>query len=192
MSTSIFWGEIAPCEHLLQIYDEDDVLFDSLEGFIRGGIEAEEGIILIATPQHVRGIEQRMWARGVDIAVAQARGRYITRDAEATLARFMRRGMPDERLFRQTVEDLLARVVGWESAGAGPVRRIRAFGEMVAILWSQGHTEATVQLEQLWHRFCQEKGLALFCAYPKLGLDHNAESALAEVVAAHSKVVGHP
>jgi hypothetical protein len=190
MNTSIFWGEIAPCEHLLQIYDEDDVLLDSLEGFIRGGIEAGEGIILIATPKHVRGIEQRMWARGVDIAVAQARGRYITRDAETTLARFMRRGMPDEQLFRATVADLLSRVVGWEAEGVGAVRRIRAFGEMVALLWAQGHTEATVQLEQMWHRFCQENGLALFCAYPKLGLDRNAATALADVVAAHTKVVG--
>jgi len=34
-STShVFWGEIAPSDHLVQIYENDDVILDSLQGFV--------------------------------------------------------------------------------------------------------------------------------------------------------------
>ena len=48
-------------------------------------------------------------------------------------------------------------------------RRIRAFGEMVAILWAQGNDGATVRLEHLWNKFSQKAQFCLFCAYPKAG-----------------------
>ena len=34
--SEVFWGEIAPCEHLVQIYEESGVFLDSLEGIRRG------------------------------------------------------------------------------------------------------------------------------------------------------------
>jgi hypothetical protein len=34
----VFWGEITPCEHSVQIYDDDAVFLDALEGFIAGGL----------------------------------------------------------------------------------------------------------------------------------------------------------
>ncbi len=49
-------------------------------------------------------------------------------------------------------------------------RRVRAFGEMVAVLWDQGQNAATVRLEHLWHKLCpEEKDFSLFCTYPKAG-----------------------
>jgi hypothetical protein len=32
-----FWGEIAPSEHLVQIYESDSAFTDTLEGFVAGG-----------------------------------------------------------------------------------------------------------------------------------------------------------
>jgi hypothetical protein len=34
----VFWGEIAPCDHLVQIYEQEAAFMDSLEGFVGGGI----------------------------------------------------------------------------------------------------------------------------------------------------------
>lgn len=33
----VFWGDISPCEHLVQIYQDEGVFLDSLEGFVAGG-----------------------------------------------------------------------------------------------------------------------------------------------------------
>src|SRR5262245_54988641 len=72
---TIFWGELSPCEHLVQIYNGDQVFLDALEGFVCGGIQAGDGVIVIATPDHITDLEQRLMARGVDLATATAEDR---------------------------------------------------------------------------------------------------------------------
>jgi hypothetical protein len=68
-------------------------------------------------------------------------------------------------------------------------RRVRAFGEMVALLWAQGNAAATVRLEYLWNRVCKLERLPLFCAYPKAGFTQEASASLAEICAAHSRII---
>ena len=67
---------------------------------------------------------------------------------------------PDENLFRLLVIGLLHRAKRNK-------RPVRAFGEMVALLWAQGFNGATVQLEHLWNNFCETEAFSLFCAYPR-------------------------
>jgi hypothetical protein len=66
---------------------------------------------------------------------------------------------------------------------------MRAFGEMVAVLWAQGHMGATHRLEQLWEKICQKEGLSLFCAYPKSEFTQNPEASMKEICEAHSRVI---
>src|ERR1700674_4885625 len=87
--TQIFWGEIAPCEHIAQFYEHDGVLLDSLVGFIGGGLKAGESAIVIATSEHLKALEERLQASSVDVATAQSQDRYITLEAEKALDRFM-------------------------------------------------------------------------------------------------------
>jgi hypothetical protein len=181
-TSEIFWGEISPCEHLVQIYQDDAVFLDTLEGFVAGGLRAGEGVVVIATEPHLAALEQRLLAAGVDLKLATLQDQYIALPAKQTLAKFMMRGWPDDILFDQVVTDLLKR------AGKGG-RRVRAFGEMVALLWDEGHTGATVRLEHLWHRMCHERGFSLFCAYPRIGFTQGADLSIKEICAAHSKVV---
>jgi hypothetical protein len=190
-----FWGEISPSEHLVQIYQDDAVFLDSLEGFVAGGIMAGDGVIVIATPAHLAVLEHRLLTRGIDVGSAANVDQYIGLDAREVLAKFMvhlplsgddKRSWPDERLFMATVTDLI------ERAGKRPdgtQRRVRAFGEMVALLWAEGKTGATVRLEYLWHEFCQESGLCLFCAYPRAYFTNDPESSIKQICAAHSRIV---
>jgi hypothetical protein len=181
-SGEMFWGEIAPCEHLVQIYQHDDAFLDSLEGFVAGGLRGGEGVVVIATAPHLAALDERLRAAGIDTDGAALTDQFIALDAERTLGRFMVRGWPDDVLFYKVVTNLLAR------AGKNG-RRVRAFGEMVALLWKDGHTGATVRLEHLWHRLCHEKGFSLFCAYPRIGFTQDADLSIKEICAAHSKVV---
>jgi hypothetical protein len=181
----VFWGELSACDHSIQIYADDQVFLDALEGFVAGGIRAGDAIALIATPVHLQGLEERLLKNGFDVAAARERGQYFTLDAQQTLDRFMVDGWPDETRFASVVEQLLGEA-------RQNYKTVRAFGEMVALLWAQGHCGATVRLEHLWTRLCQRESLALFCAYPKAGFTQDASQAMAELVAAHTRMFDLP
>lgn len=178
----IFWGEISPCEHLVQIYEHDETFLDALEGFVAGGLRGGDGVIIIATPSHRADLEARLADQGLDLDLARSRDRFISLDAEETLASFMVNGWPDPDLFIKCASELLQRA-------RGNGRRVRAFGEMVAVMWARGQYGATVQLEHLWHDLCRAEAFSLFCAYPKIGFTEDMASSIDAICAAHSKFV---
>lgn len=177
-----FWTEVAPCEHLVQIYSDEDVFLDSLVGFVAGGIDANDAVIVIATPEHRELLAQRLSALGIDVPAARTAGTYVPLDAEETLAQFMVDGWPDDDRFNELIDRLLHRP---RMDG----RRVRAFGEMVALLLANGHKGATVRLEYLWHKLCEVERFSLLCAYPKSGFRKDPAALLHDIFAAHSKVV---
>src|SRR5688500_12692782 len=87
--SEIFWGEIAPCEHLVQIYPDETVFLDTLEGFVAGGIRAGDGVIVIATTEHIARLDARLTAAGIDVGAASLSDQYIAIDAEYLLNKFM-------------------------------------------------------------------------------------------------------
>ena len=59
-SSKDFWGEIAPSEHVVQIYENDKVFLDLLHGFVSDGFDAGDCVIVIATPSHVQALDKRL------------------------------------------------------------------------------------------------------------------------------------
>ncbi len=109
-------------------------------------------------------------------------GRYIAMSAETALARFMVNQWPDDQLFANFVTELIARA---QQNG----RRVRAFGEMVALLWARGDAAATVRLEHLWNQICRSHNFPLLCAYPKTGCTEDASESIRNICAAHTRVI---
>jgi hypothetical protein len=179
-SPDVFWGELRPSQHLVQFYEEDSAFLDVLEGFVVGGIRRGEAVILIATPAHRESLDQRLAQQG--IVPGTLGDQYIVLDAEETLSHFMRDGWPDDAQFRACIDAIIARARAYG-------RPVRAFGEMVAVLWARGDCGATVRLEHLWHQLCQEQTFSLLCAYPKAGFTANFEQSMHEICAAHSSVI---
>ena len=180
-SPSIFWAEISPCEHMVQIYEDESVFVEALSMFIAAGLQRGEAAVVIATAAHRSSLDARLVELGQDLESARGEGRYLTLDAAAVLSLFMVDGWPDDERFAATIHDVLQRVQ--------PGRKVRAFGEMVALLWARGDHGATVRLEHLWDVFCQSNELALFCAYPRIGATRDLGESFAEVCALHSRVV---
>jgi hypothetical protein len=181
-NADIFWGEIAPTDHVLQVYDNDDIFLDALAGFIGGGINSGDCVVLIATSRHLGSIQQRLIDYGISVQTLIEDDRFIPLDAETILSKFMRDGWPDEQLFNETVTQLFKKA---ECKG----RHIRAFGEMVAILWEKGYHGATVQLEHLWNNFREKNNFTLFCAYPKAGFTGNIHESIKTICNCHTKMI---
>lgn len=179
--SEIFWGEIAPCDHVLQIYDSDEIFMDALAGFVGAGINSGECCIVIATEVHLRALEKKLSSFGIQVHDLISEKRYMPYDAEETLNAFMVDGWPDEKLFEKTIHELLNRVPEG--------RKVRAFGEMVAILWANGFSGATVRLEHLWNEFCEKETLGLFCAYPKAGFTKDINQSLLHICGSHSRMI---
>lgn len=177
-----FWGELSACDHLVQLYRDDAEFIKSLARFVGGGVQSNESVIVIATQAHRTALHTRLAGKGIDLDLAASGGRYIAADAEETLAKFMVGGWPDETRFFEVVSALLNRA---RQRGRG----VRAFGELVAILWAQGRNGATVRLEHLWNEFLAKEKFPLFCAYPRSGFTHGPEASIQRICAAHSKLI---
>jgi hypothetical protein len=178
----VFWGEIAPCEHVIQVYENDDIFLDTLAKFAAVGIKSGECVIIIATQNHLQSLYFRLARYTINLQELIADEQYIPLEAEKTLDQFMVNGWPDEELFEQTISAIIER-------GSCKNRRIRVFGEMVALLWGKGKTGATVQLEHLWNRLCEQNELTLFCAYPKVGFTNDINNSMQTLCECHSKII---
>ena len=153
------WNEMGDADHFVQFYEADNFLLNSLSGFIGKAITSGEGAIVIATPEHRESLDVLLHGNGVDVSSASARGRYVSLDAAETLSKFMVDGAPQPSRFNEVMSGVIASVTDGRS-------RVRAFGEMVALLWAEGKHSAAIRLEELWNDLQKAHSFSLFCAYP--------------------------
>ncbi len=69
-------------------------------------------------------------------------------------------------------------------------RRVRAFGEMVALLWTEGNQAAAIRLEELWNELAQTRTFCLYCAYCLDSFGDTAHTApFTHICTQHSRVI---
>ena len=153
-----FLANPAVHSHTVQFYESDAFLFDTVGHFLGAGLAAGDRLVVIATPEHREGFLARLQPHEPERAVAQ--GQLLLLDARLTLSKFMIDGMPDPALFRATIKDILATV-----NETNPHARVRAYGEMVDLLWRDGNSRAAIRLEELWNDAGNDHAFALLCAY---------------------------
>lgn len=138
-----------------------------------------DAAIIVATPEHRALFDDALAAGGLDLVAAEGEGRYMSLDAAELLERFMTPSGPDGASFR----DLIAGVLDYATVGG---RRVRVYGEMVALLWADGDVASTIALEDHWNDLAEERDFVLLCAYPSQAFDAESESALRRICAQHS------
>lgn len=178
----LFWSEVAATDHVLQVYEDENVFMNTLAGFVGAGINAGDSCIIIATKEHLQLLESRLKSYGVHVDSLLSENRYFPEIAEELLEKFMVGDMPDAKLFEITLESLLKK-----ARGRG--RKVRAFGEMVGILLKQGNVPATIRLEQLWDEFSHKHSLSLLCAYQKNLFHDDKQYTLYDICCNHSKMI---
>ncbi|HWY57953.1 MAG TPA: ATP-binding protein [Terriglobales bacterium] len=181
------WGDHNHSGHVVQFYGEDGFLLDELSRFIGTALGAGEAAVVIATKEHRDGLARRLQAWGLDTVRAAAQGRYVALDAALTLSKISTRGCPDAIRFAEVIGGVMAQV---GATSDGEPRRIAAFGEMVALLWADGKTDAAIDLERLWNELARTFSFSLRCAYPMSSF-HRQEHGdlLLKVCAEHSAVI---
>jgi PAS domain S-box-containing protein len=174
---------MAKSEHFVQFYEEDSFLVRSVSGFIGTGLRQGEAAIVIATKAHREALDRSLSEDGMNPEQARIDGQYYALDAAETLAKFMLDGFPDPRLFNQVIGGLVARA----TRGG---RSLRAFGEMVALLWHEGKGDAAIRLEELWNDLAKEHCFSLFCAYPMGGFSEETNGkSFTHICKAHTRVI---
>ena len=138
-------------DHLVQFYGSDEnALAANVTKYLAEGLKGRESAIVIATPAHIALFSRAFHDAGPRIAWL---------GAEQTLAEFMVEGMPDWDRFQQTIVPAIQSIRA-ESTG------LRAYGEMVGLLWIAGKYAAAIRLEQYWNRLLGRSSFNLFCGYP--------------------------
>ena len=186
MSSFPDWTLVGHRAHAVQFYEHDAFLIELLSRFVGASLVTGDAAIVIATPRHRDALAERLRLRGFDLTIPRGQRRYVPLDAVATLARFMRGGLPDAVLFNELMGPVVEDVRDAARGGRG---RIAAFGEMVALLWADGNIEAALQLEELWNRLAEVYSFSLCCAYPMSGFIGNPHAApFLKICAQHSHV----
>ena len=151
--------EPVPHTHAVQFYEDEEFLGRTVGQFLAEGLAAKDRIIVIATEAHRELFLAQLDLDAVEAALVD--GALLFIDARETLSRFMVDGMPDRDRFREVLREVMAQSTVGRSLGA----RIRAYGEMVDLLWREGKTGAAIRLEELWNEAGNEHSFSLLCAY---------------------------
>ena len=170
--------------HAVQFYDDEKSLFTTVASFLGQGLVDEQPAILIATAAHRQPILDYLKDRSVDVDQAQAKGDLIVLDAHETLLRFMLDDSPCPNAFESSVGSLIGDVMTKRSKHT----LIRAYGEMVDVLWKDGKSDAAIRLEILWNRLANRHGFALLCGY-SMGNFYKQAERFQEVCRQHTHVL---
>jgi anti-sigma regulatory factor (Ser/Thr protein kinase) len=170
-------------EHVVQFYDHDADLMRAAGDYLTRAVSEGGAAIVIATESHRHAFEAELADGGIDVARAVANGSLVWLDAAETLARFVHGGVVDPVSFRAALSPVVRRA----QYGGRPVK---AYGEMVALLWDAGDVLGAIEVEKLWNDLGRDLRFALWCGYNTrsvAGDEHAA--ALDKVCHLHTAVV---
>jgi hypothetical protein len=145
-------------QHIVQVYRDERFLVDGLKHFVRAGLAQGEGVAVFATRRHWDACVRALAADSISVDIAESRGQLAVLDAQTALSALMVDGMPDWKAFQDVVGTVI-------NLTRRKFPRLRAFGEMVDLLWQRGERNAALRLEELWNNLLKIQDLALCCAY---------------------------
>lgn len=172
-------------EHVAQFYDREEFLTDAVAAFIAAGLARREPLVVICSAPHRALFRKRISGAGLDWDEACDRALLHCLDAHELLRAFMTEDGPSERRFREVVGAIVH-----ERVRAGGERQVRAYGEMVDLLWREGRRDDALELERLWNELLREQPVMLLCSYAMDNFRSEADSEVfARICREHARVV---
>ena len=150
--------------HFVQFYESDSFLIQSIRDFF---LICDTGII-IATAEHIEKIKN---------TALEYSSKIIFLEVAETLSLFMIDGLPNTALFAESIGMIVKK--------ACQRGEVRAFGEMVSVLWAEGNQQAAIKLEALWNDLQNSLSFSLLCAYPLRSFNDHSHAQSFELVCSH-------
>jgi hypothetical protein len=170
-------------DHIVQVYQDQAFLADAVAEYVGCGLRQGEAAVIIAAPAHIEAFRQKLERDGVAAAAALERGQLRLLDAEDSLAKFTIGGRLDWTQFHAMVGGLIAELRLQYPA-------VRAYGEMVDVLWQRGERDAAIRLEEFWTDLAKLQTFSLLCAYQMDNLDASAYTGPLECICkVHSHLI---
>jgi hypothetical protein len=138
---------------MVQLYSDSEFLVEAVVQYLGAGLRSGEAAIIIARPEH-----RARFVCGFERARLYPSPALHLLDADTTLSLFMADGMPEWTAFHRAVGGKIA-----ELRLQYPT--VRAYGEMVDILWQRGEQQAATRLEEFWNELGKLQTFSLLCAY---------------------------
>lgn len=174
--------------HSVQFYDHDDALIARLQSIVTSSLDGGSSVLIVATTDHCTLLTNALEDSGIAVCRLANEGRIVLLDAREVLAQFMLRGRPNALRFSKAIEDLIASV---KKSAVNCDRGLTIFGEMVAVLWSDGNRVGALELERLWNEMLHRRSFHLHCAYPRWILKDNVHNLTIKAICdEHSSVFG--
>ena len=168
--------------HAVRFYENQESLCKLVADFLGEGVATGKPALIIGTPEHNAGILKELKSRHFDLEAMTAAGDLLVLDARQALSEFMVDGLPDAGRFKELATVALDRLCrGREDC------TIRAYGEMVDVLWKDGLTSAATKLEMLWNQLAATHEFSLLCGYAMGNFYKDANTE--EICSHHSHVV---
>jgi hypothetical protein len=168
--------------HLVHFYGHDEELAAGVGAYVVETIRAGGTAIVIATEAHRQLFTAQLDRAGLNPCPASAS--LLMLDAREAADALLIDGRIAPHRFDKLIGDLVREAVDQRQP-------LRAYGEIVAVLWADGHVRAALELEELWNDLGREVDFSLYCAYPRAWVEAEDEG-LHEVCRRHSAVVGAP
>jgi len=151
-----------PHGHFVQFYGSDERLLIRNAGlYLREGLKRGESAVVIATGEHAEAFVGELKASGAEVESSLTDGKLVFLDAQAMLTSLMVHDQLKPELFENTIGSVLR-----DARMRTDCNGLRAYGEMVGILWKSGRFAAAIQLEGFWNKLLDALEFSLFCAYP--------------------------
>src|SRR5665213_1361915 len=155
------WGSVLenpePHEHFVQLHDGDSKsLARNVGRYLSQGLKRGDSLLVIAAKQNEQAFIGAIRDSGEDPEAAVRTSRLLFLDVGVALAEFMVDGQPDWNRFQKTIGRAMRKVQSPGHSG------LRAYGEMVGVLWQEGHYSAAIRLEEFWNKLLQMSGFTLY------------------------------
>jgi KaiC/GvpD/RAD55 family RecA-like ATPase len=176
-------GRLADGDHVVTFYDGAGRLTEFVINYLATAVGEGDTVIVIATQEHREAFAAALTSAGIDVHEALCTMRVRLFDATEMLSRFMHNDKVDLHAFTESVGFCVR-----EAVAEG--RPVRAFGEMVALLWADGNKSAAIELERVWNVLGDQIPFSLLCAYPQSIAD-DGDSDFSSMCDEHSHVVNN-
>ncbi len=187
MNTNQAWQDVltnpAAGSHIVQVCQNKALQVEVITRYVKEGLLNDEAVIIIATSALRKAVIAKMDALGLDVHTFKSQSQIKFFDAEFLLSGFLIDGVLEEQAFQEFIGIPI-------QAAQLKFGKVRAFGEMVDVLWKEGQHDTAIQLEDLWNNLSKKQEFSLLCTYSLDSLNPNAyDDSLERICNRHTHLI---